>query len=272
MARRVLLLLVLAGLVLSCAATPSQSSSVTSQSVSCVDPPPEEVARVSTLMVSVVPNPVIAGSQAILSVAPAAFSGDGMVGAGAQWQCWNGTDWVDTYQIVRGFGGYGAVTLQVQPGATTTVPAIGLPIPNSYPIIIPDVEPGMYGILDTVEPAKVSGFVMVQVVDTTSGRLQSTPLTTLEVGVPHGYLFPLHCGMRYISDVDGRNWETPDPPYDGVGPVPETLRDFYTNPNESISPVVVGIVELAEPDVLEFKVGKTAVRYTPTTAEIPGCA
>ena len=271
MVRRLLLVLVLAELVLSCTATPSQPSSVSSETASCVDPPPEEAARVSTLTMSVVPNPVIAGSQAILSVAPAGLSDDGMVGAGARWQCWSGTEWVDTYQIVRGFGGYRAVTLPVRPGVTTTIPAIGLPIPNSYPIIIPDVEPGMYRILDMVEP-DVSGFVMVQVVDTTSGRLQSTPLTTLEVGVPHGYLFPLHCGMRYISNVDGRNWETPDPPYDGVGPVPDTLRDFYTDPRESISPVVAGILKLVEPDVLEFQVGSLTIRYTPTTTEIPGCA
>jgi hypothetical protein len=176
-------IVVLAGLVvIGCTAGGSTTSTSSAANV-CGDPPATEVARESSLIMSLEPNPVVAGSQATLSVAPGSFSGGGMVGAGAQWQCWNGTQWVDTYQIVRGFGSGSAVTLKVQPGATTTVPAIGLPIPNSYPIIIPDVKPGIYRIRDTVEPDLATGFVIVQVVANTTGSetattTSSAPVTT----------------------------------------------------------------------------------------------
>ncbi|HEX5631137.1 MAG TPA: hypothetical protein VFY15_05710, partial [Acidimicrobiia bacterium] len=81
---------------------------------------------------------------------------------------WDGAAWVATYQILRdgyGSGGGDPVALEVTPGATTTIPAIGLNVPNSYPIRIPTVAPGTYRIIDHVEGRgeRVGGHVIVVV-------------------------------------------------------------------------------------------------------------
>lgn len=103
-------------------------------------------------------------------------------------------------------------------------------------------------------------------------RLPLLPGESLEVGVQYQYRFGIHCGMRYIEGVGGRNWETDNPPYDGVGRFPDALRAEFVNPNESISPVVAGSIELISADLLEFRAGDVVVRYEPTTTEVPGCA
>ncbi|NIA26336.1 MAG: hypothetical protein GWP04_12365 [Gammaproteobacteria bacterium] len=105
-----------------------------------------------------------------------------------------------------------------------------------------------------------------------SDQLPPLPAGTLEMGIQYRYRFGIHCGMRYIEGADGRNWETERPPYDGVGRFPDALRAHLENPNESISPVVVGSIELISADLLEFRAGDVVVRYGPTTSEIPGCA
>lgn len=135
---------------------------------SCVDPPLSELERPSPVALTVEPNPVSAGFEAILSVSAAGLPSDIVSGAGVAWQCWNGSDWVPTsHQVVRGWSGE-PLTLFIEPGAITTVPAIGLPIPNSYPILIPDEPPGVYRIKDVVGVvggSDIVGFVFVEVVD-----------------------------------------------------------------------------------------------------------
>jgi hypothetical protein len=121
---------------------------------------------VSPLALTVEPNPVVSGSGAVLSLGADGLSDDFIDGAGASWQCWNGTEWIATHQVIKNYGG-GARTSKVEPGATTAVEAIGLPIPNSYPIHIPNVAPGTYRIEDrVVRPGGVDivGFVVVEVV------------------------------------------------------------------------------------------------------------
>lgn len=138
------------------------------EGIQCFEPPQSELEVVSSLTMTVEPNPVEAGSIANLSVLTDEPPYVYMVGAGAAWQCWNGTAWVDTYQILR--DGYGSgeadpVAFEVIPGATTTIPAIGLNVPNSYPIRIPAVPSGTYRIIDWAEGAgeRIGGHVIVVV-------------------------------------------------------------------------------------------------------------
>jgi len=51
-------------------------------------------------------------------------------------------------------------------------------------------------------------------------------------------------------------------------------RPAFSNPRESISPTLLGTVELVTDDVLEFRVPgfDVLVVYSPTTAQIPECA
>lgn len=131
----------------------------------CVQTPTSELAQTSELALSVEPNPVGGGATATLSIDLGGLPADAIVGAGVEWQCWDGSEWVPTHQIVRAFGQLEPVTNEVAPGATTAVVAIGLSVPNSYDVIIPDVAPGIYRIADQaiVPGGEVSGFVLVEV-------------------------------------------------------------------------------------------------------------
>lgn len=145
------------------------SDSIVSGEVHCLEPPASEINLASSLTMALDPNPVEAGAIATLSLSsddpPYTYTD----GAAAAWQCWDGTTWVATHQMLRdGYGGGGdrPVTLEVTAGATTTVPAIGLNVPNSYSILIPDVPPGTYRIIDDVGGAnrqRLGGHVIVVV-------------------------------------------------------------------------------------------------------------
>jgi hypothetical protein len=116
------------------------------------------------LLLSIEPNPVEAGEVAVLAVELGDLPNDALVGAGVEWQCWDGSGWVPTHQVVRGFDGNEPVTNEAPPGATTEVVAIGLSIPNAYDIVVPDVAPGRYRIADrAVVPRgdETPGFVIV---------------------------------------------------------------------------------------------------------------
>jgi hypothetical protein len=135
----------------------------------CQDPPvTERVAPVSDLVLTVIPKAVEAGSQAELSMESPRFpSDDAITGAGAAWQCWDGVAWIDTHQLVKDeFGpNHRPAALEAEPGATTTIPGIGLPVTNSHTIVIPDVAPGIYRIRDEVwfgsDPEQ--GYLVVEV-------------------------------------------------------------------------------------------------------------
>ena len=114
---------------------------------------------------TVEPNPVPAGEQATLAMSGEGLSSDATTGAGVVWQCWNGSSWITTdYQIVRGFNGEPSTEL-LAPGADSTIPAIALPIPNDYAILIPPVAPGHYRIADQITDTGPSqtAFVVVEV-------------------------------------------------------------------------------------------------------------
>lgn len=96
----------------------------------------------------------------------------------------------------------------------------------------------------------------------------------LEQGITYVLRLNLHCGMKYIYNVDGRNWETSNSPYNGTGRMPTVLRDALVDPNESVSPVLVAQVELLSDDELLLKVpeGDLSVTYRPSSVGIEPCA
>ena len=138
----------------------------------CAEPPATELDVDSPLKMRVEPNPVAAHGPATLSIELGDLPANSIVGAGAAWQCWDGAAWMNTHQIVRGGfshrpgGQPKGEAIEVEPGVATTMPAVGLPVPNSYPIMIPEVPPGTYRIVDAAfyPGTTVTGFVMVEVV------------------------------------------------------------------------------------------------------------
>jgi hypothetical protein len=125
------------------------TSSLQPVSVSCRDATGAESDDQQGLTLSLEPNPVPPDSEATLTVTPGADFDDRMVGASLEWQCWDGTAWVPTHQLFRSphFQG-GAGALEVEPGGTTAAPAVGVPLPTSDTILIPDVPAGTYRIVD----------------------------------------------------------------------------------------------------------------------------
>ena len=170
------LLLVVGGVVAACqradqgATVTTDRQDATSTTIgdaTCVDPPDSELEVDSPLDLTVEPNPVAAGGSATLSIGRGELPENSNIGAGAAWQCWKGTAWVDTHQIVRAFApGYGEA-IAVVPGVDTTIPAVGLEVPSSYPIKIPEVASGTYRIVDDASGpgGTVTGFVIVEVIE-----------------------------------------------------------------------------------------------------------
>lgn len=146
--------------------TGSSSTSDTSQTLTCVEPPAAEISRVSELQLVAETNPVTAGAELYLTIDTPADTLDLVAGAAAVWQCWDADSWVDTHQLLRDFGAGDPATIELTPGATTTVPAIGLRIPNRHRVIVPDVSPGIYRIADsalTADGDEIPGFTIIEV-------------------------------------------------------------------------------------------------------------
>ena len=106
-----------------------------------------------------------------------------------------------------------------------------------------------------------------------STSITSSVVTATTVAVGDPYRFFIHCGMRYLQNIDGRDWETTESPYDGVGPYPEELRQAFLDPNEAVSPIVMGTIEITTGDTLVFRVRNSdlTIIYRPTTVTIPPC-
>lgn len=109
----------------------------------CIEPPQSALSEAGDFVVELSPNPVAAGEQAILSVS---YTGDAdaLDEAGAEWQCWTGNGWESTHQLLKDWAGDGPGTRYIEPGTEVTVPAIGLPLPDAYTVLIPDVPSGTY--------------------------------------------------------------------------------------------------------------------------------
>ncbi len=134
-----------------CATSTSSSTSTTSSlpANGCIEPPADELDVLSDFELTLEPNPVHAGSEATLSVHKDDASTDYIGGAGASWECWNGNEWVATHIVVRAFNESSpAEVIDLAEDTNYGVPDIGLTLPNSFTILIPDVPPGTYRITD----------------------------------------------------------------------------------------------------------------------------
>lgn len=153
-------------------AGPGASTSVATGSACRLPSEDERAAPPAPFTLSISPSAVEAGDIVGLSMDfEEAPPGDAVTGAGAAWQCWNGSEWVDTHQLVKDEFGPGGrpVAIVVEPGATTTIPSVGLSVAQPHRIVIPGVEPGIYRIRDEAFYGGESydGYVMVLVAATT---------------------------------------------------------------------------------------------------------
>lgn len=137
--------------------------------VDCVPPPVAEIGLPSEVLMTLDPNPARAGAVVELSVSDEGLLRDPVVGAALEWQCWDGSAWVRTHQLLRGehTGGEGPETNNAPPGVSVTMIAIGIPLPNVDVILIPDVEPGIYRIYESAiagpNNQTFEGFLIVEV-------------------------------------------------------------------------------------------------------------
>lgn len=145
--------------------SPAEPSTTTSSGVECSEPPAEALVIESEFDVELSPSPVEAGSEATLSV-----DYDGPLeglngGVGASWDCWSGDRWVATHILVRAIEDWEPSVIDLS-GPREEVIDIGLPIPNSYRVLIPDVVPGTYRIRDGLFGFEMSltAFEIVEVV------------------------------------------------------------------------------------------------------------
>lgn len=135
--------------------------------VSCGMPPAAELDAESTLAMSVDPNPTQPRQTVSLTVSSAGLPEDALAGVDARWQCWDGEMWATTHAVYRGFGDSPGQTIRLNADFQIRVPSIGLELDEGFPIVIPQVEPGIYRIQDEVivEDESTSGFVLVEVVE-----------------------------------------------------------------------------------------------------------
>lgn len=133
------------------------------EGVECELPPESEQALPdSDFVLTITPDPVAPGVEADLVIEFAEGAPDDLInapegeiitGAGALLQCWDGSTWVDTHQLLKdGFGPDNApAAIGIGPDVTVTIPAVGLVIEDQpYTIVTPDLPSGIYRVKDTV--------------------------------------------------------------------------------------------------------------------------
>lgn len=159
------------------------STTSTTSGFGCESAPDSERHSESAFALSVSENPVRPGTEVSLNIGSTVYVelrdspelewiDRGITGYGSDWQCWNGTGWVGTHLLV-----HDGETLSGEPGGTTTVPAIGIRIPDEFSIGVPDVAPGWYRIKVEVfvpeagqdSPARLQGYAAIEVVAESEG-------------------------------------------------------------------------------------------------------
>lgn len=143
----------------------------------CVSADERERHSASSFPLSVSQNPVSPGATIDLNIGSTLSQSSGgsdagdelssLTGYGSTWQCWTGSQWVGTHLLV-----HNGDSLAGEPGATTTAPAIGLLVPNTFSIVIPQVDPGWYRIevgisVDQPDgpPDQIVGHVAIEVTE-----------------------------------------------------------------------------------------------------------
>lgn len=156
----------LALLTVACVPTTETTSTTGAGNATCEDPPASEIEVSSQLDITVEPSPAAPRERVSLAVSSHGLPDDSLAGIDAAWQCWDGSQWVTTHVVYRGFGDNVGQTIPVNADFQIRVPSIGLDLDAGYPIVIPQVEPGLYRIEDEIitDDGPVPGFVIVEVV------------------------------------------------------------------------------------------------------------
>ncbi len=96
----------------------------------------------------------------------------------------------------------------------------------------------------------------------------------LELGETYRYPFYIHCGMRWMDSFNGTVWKTDNPVYPGTDNYPESLRQWFRNPDEQISPELWTYITLIAEDEIRLTLPDRSSEsiYRPTDEEMPGCA
>jgi hypothetical protein len=113
------------------------------------------------------PNPVTAGATATLHVSDEGLPPGTLVGVAVSWECWDGDQWVETYVLMRGHEPFDAEVIEMGPGTTVAIPALGILLPATETVLIPHVSPGTYRLTEqAVQPGPVyfDSYVIVEVV------------------------------------------------------------------------------------------------------------
>lgn len=162
--RRLLMLTVV--VAVACSPTGDPAMTPPSSSGTCTLPPASEVDAPSALDIRVEPAPATPLGETLLVVASEGLPEGALAGVDAGWQCWDGTQWMTTHIVYRGFGSNPGQTIPVNQEFQIRVPSIGLDLDQGYPIVIPPVDPGLYRIEDEiiVDDGTVPGFAIVEVV------------------------------------------------------------------------------------------------------------
>lgn len=159
--------MILAAVVVATACTSGAATTTTTPppDIVCEEPPAEELQNPSTIEMSVEPNPAPPRETVSLTVSSQGLPDDARGGVDARWQCWNGSQWVTTHAVYRGFGDNPGQTIPLNAEFQIRVPSIGLDLDEGFPIVIPQVEPGTYRIEDEVivDDESFTGYVMVEV-------------------------------------------------------------------------------------------------------------
>jgi hypothetical protein len=138
-------------------------------SVDCVDPPEAELAKQSSLNLSIEPYPAVAGTEANFIFGPRERTWLALTGVGTSWDCWHGSTWGQPEVMAEDYDGGIAETNATGTFDTVAVPNLDLPVPGSFSIFVPEFAPGIYRLSVEVWPGSgegsVGGFVYVEVID-----------------------------------------------------------------------------------------------------------
>ncbi len=136
--------------------------------LACSEPPPNQLAAISPLEMTLEPSPVQAGQSATVIVAAPPSPARPFMGVDLDWLCWDGSEWTMTHKLVTDDLSTGPFIFEHPPpssGVTTTIPDLPVALPSSSGIVIPDVTPGSYR-LQTSRPVGETTvpFVLIEVV------------------------------------------------------------------------------------------------------------
>ena len=145
----------------------AEPSTTSSSGVECSEPPAEALVAESEFEVELSPNPIEAGGEATLSVD---YDGplEGLNGGiGASWECWSEDRWVATHILERAIEDWEPSVIDLSDQSVEVID-IGLLIPNSYQVLIPEVPPGIYRIRDGLFGFEMS-LTAYEIVEVTPG-------------------------------------------------------------------------------------------------------